>query len=181
MKTYFTADLHFGHRKIIELCNRPFNSIEEHDEALIEYWNKIVKKEDEVFILGDFALSPFEYARKIRFKLNGRIFYIEGNHDKIASKLKDTFKWYKQTCLIKREDTTIWLSHYPHMSWPKSIHGSYHLYGHVHGRNSGSEEVLNRLMYDVGVDKNQYSPVSLEKIKIILDTRKAINSGILYQ
>lgn len=53
------------------------------------------------------------------------------------------------------------------MSWYKSNHGSLHLHGHIHSK--GDE--YNREMresgirrYDVGVDANNYEPVSLEEI-----------------
>lgn len=52
---YYTADLHFGHANIIKLCHRPFASIEEMDEKLIEKWNNKVKNGDTVYIVGDFA------------------------------------------------------------------------------------------------------------------------------
>ena len=50
---YFTSDLHLGHRNIISLQYRPFESVEEMDRALIDNFNSVVKKNDTVFILGD--------------------------------------------------------------------------------------------------------------------------------
>ena len=50
---YYVSDLHFGHKNILEMCKRPFSSIEEMDEQLVENWNKRVKKNDRVYILGD--------------------------------------------------------------------------------------------------------------------------------
>ena len=32
---FFTSDTHFGHKNILNFCHRPFDSIEEHDQALI--------------------------------------------------------------------------------------------------------------------------------------------------
>lgn len=53
---FFTSDLHFGHEKIIKACRRPFSSVEEMNGKLVENWNATVGAQDEVYILGDFAL-----------------------------------------------------------------------------------------------------------------------------
>ena len=45
---YYVSDLHIGHEKIIKVCNRPFNSLEEMNNALIANWNAKVKPNDEV-------------------------------------------------------------------------------------------------------------------------------------
>ena len=60
MGVFFTADQHFGHKSIIEYCNRPFSDVEEMNEALIENWNKTVDNNDKIFVLGDFALGSSE-------------------------------------------------------------------------------------------------------------------------
>ena len=69
---YFTSDLHFGHENCIRLCNRPFTSIEEMDELLIQNWNRKVTGNDKVYILGDFIYRskkpPEEYLRRLRGK-----------------------------------------------------------------------------------------------------------------
>ena len=45
---YFIADPHFGHTNILQLSNRPFNTIQEHDGTLIKNWNNVVKPTDEI-------------------------------------------------------------------------------------------------------------------------------------
>ena len=79
---FFTSDLHLGHRNIIRLCNRPFSSIDEMDEYLIEKWNKKVTNADTVYILGDLMFRnekpPEEYLRQLR----GKKHLIIGNHDR---------------------------------------------------------------------------------------------------
>jgi calcineurin-like phosphoesterase family protein len=54
-KTWFIADTHFGHASILRFCSRPWQSIEDHDQALIELWNSVVAPGDTIFHLGDFA------------------------------------------------------------------------------------------------------------------------------
>src|ERR1017187_8378616 len=57
MATWFTADQHFGHKRIIELSGRPFGSVEEMNEAVVDRWNAVVAPDDLVWVLGDFALG----------------------------------------------------------------------------------------------------------------------------
>ena len=54
---WFTADLHLGHRAILRLANRPFSSIDQHDETIIENINKLVKSGDDLYILGDISFN----------------------------------------------------------------------------------------------------------------------------
>ena len=48
MTTWFTSDLHFGHKNIIKYCRRPWATTAEMDAALIENWNAVVGKDDDV-------------------------------------------------------------------------------------------------------------------------------------
>ncbi len=91
-KTHFVADTHWAHQAVLGLrlgLNRPFATIEEHDEALIANWNAAVGREDTVWHLGDFCYRcPEPRAREIFARLNGRRrFLVRGNHDKIGSRL----------------------------------------------------------------------------------------------
>ena len=81
-KIYFTADTHFGHTNIIRYCGRPFETKEEHDRVLIENWNNKVQPQDVVYHLGDFGFGTPDDLRKIAAKLQGKIHFIRGNHDK---------------------------------------------------------------------------------------------------
>ena len=55
-KIWLIGDTHFDHANIIKYCSRPFGSVEEMEEILIQNWNKVVGEEDKVFMIGDFAL-----------------------------------------------------------------------------------------------------------------------------
>ena len=48
MKYFFTSDSHFHHANIIKYCNRPFSSVEEMNQVMIERWNEVVKPDDVV-------------------------------------------------------------------------------------------------------------------------------------
>ena len=169
---FFTADTHFSHANIIKHCNRPWVNIDEHNEKLIEKWNNIVSKKSMVYLLGDFAMIPkdpniprMKLYRKLRFRLNGKIILIKGNHDHMSQEMYDCFtKVYDFGTDIKIDKIPITLCHYPMRSWNKSCHGAGHLFGHVHGR---LEKVNTGMSFDVGVDVSEwnYSPVPWELVQ----------------
>lgn len=78
---YVIADLHFGDPNIIKFENRPFGSVDEMNEELIEKWNCVVDNEDTVFILGDFSVYVDDRAHDIVEQLKGKKILIKGNHD----------------------------------------------------------------------------------------------------
>lgn len=77
---FVISDTHFGHKKILEFepLLRPFASIEEHDETLVERWNDVVRHKDTVWHLGDVSFSK---DISILGRLNGRKMLVMGNHD----------------------------------------------------------------------------------------------------
>ena len=93
---YFTSDLHFSHYNIIKYCNRPFESVDKMNNILINNWNKIVKENDEVYILGDITLGDNE---KYLNRLKGSKYLIKGNHDKIRT--HENLKWVKDYYELK--------------------------------------------------------------------------------
>ena len=156
---YFTSDLHMGHANILKYCNRPFNDVHHMNKTLIDNYNSVVNQDSIVYILGDFAFKHKGEAQKYFDRLNGNKFLIKGNHDN-----KDTCGlgwggvWDLKT--IDVEGQSIVLCHFPMRTWDKSHHGSYHLFGHVHGRLPPYG-----LSFDVGVDAWNYFPVSFEQVK----------------
>src|SRR6516162_5076939 len=55
---WFTADFHLGHRNIIRYCNRPCDSVEAMNSAILERLNGAVKANDVLYFLGDFCIVP---------------------------------------------------------------------------------------------------------------------------
>lgn len=156
---YFTSDTHFGHSKVIDFCNRPFSSVEEMDETLIQNWNKTVGKKDTIYHLGDFSFKPEKYVSR----LNGTIILIMGGHDRI-NKVKNLFSDVFQSKTIKYNKNIIVLSHFCYRVWDRSHYNSWHLYGHSHG----SLPPIGKSM-DVGVDCNNFTPVLINQIETIME------------
>lgn len=61
-QVFLTADTHFFHKKILEFerAARPFSSVEEMNEVLIDNWNSVVTKRDTVWHLGDVCFGKVE-------------------------------------------------------------------------------------------------------------------------
>ncbi len=86
MEIYVISDTHFNHKNIIDYCNRPFKDIDEMNNTIIYNWNRIVKKDDIVYHLGDFFLGSKFDLKDIVDRLNGAIYLIRGNHDRLTVK-----------------------------------------------------------------------------------------------
>ena len=158
---YFTSDTHFNHDSIRKHCNRPWDSVEEMDKALIDNWNKCINPGDTVYHLGDFAFGGHEIVKNYRNKLNGKVHLILGNHDyrNRIHNIEDLFSSTNNMLTLKYNHEKIVLCHYPMRSWDSSCHGSYQLYGHSHGLI----EPIGKQM-DVGVDANGYMPLSITQV-----------------
>ena len=165
-KTWFTADTHLGHANIIKHCNRPFAGAEEMDAALIATWNAVVRKDDDIWHLGDFAYrsakAPADYLRR----LNGRKHLIWGNHDTEQSRTATGWVSSQAYAEITVEGTRVVLFHYGMRTWRGVGRGTLHLYGHSHGRLPGDRQCC-----DAGVDAWDYRPVMLREIQAFLKTQ----------
>ena len=83
---YFTADTHFFHSNIIRMGNRPFQSMEEMNQALIQNWNAKVSDNDDIYILGDLTLKGPSLTNELLRQLRGRKYLIRGNHDRFVDR-----------------------------------------------------------------------------------------------
>lgn len=140
MKVFFTSDLHLGHENVIGFDKRPFSSVEEMDNELIERWNNKVGKGDLVYVLGDMIWkTSTNEAHKIIQKLNGQIILIKGNHDRFLhnSLVKNTLagiKDFDDICveLENGNKRRVILSHYFMPFYIGARNGAIHLHGHAH-------------------------------------------------
>lgn len=178
---WFTSDTHFNHANIIKFCNRPFKDIKEHDEVLIENWNNRVGKDDLVFHLGDFCFGGSYEWNKYLDALNGKIILIIGNHDRknLRQGYITKFEFVTPQMQITIGKQSIYLNHMPFLCYAGSWRNVWQLFGHVHsGPNSNKDgidiprlEYLYPLQYDVGVDNNDFVPISYQEIKAKIDSQ----------
>lgn len=156
VRKFYISDTHFNHANILGMQPRPFSTIAEHDETMIQRWNVAVGPDDIVYHLGDFALALNDPARirEIFSRLNGRKYLVYGNHDvrrdgDIHPTIID-LNWAARPealMFIKDEGQHVVLSHYAQRAWQGHLRGHWHFYGHAHGRL----ESVGRSR-DVGVD-----------------------------
>jgi len=177
--TWFTADFHLGHANIIRYCSRPFATAEEMDQAILEQLNTSVKHNDVLYFWGDFCMGSHMQVLAYRRRIHcNKIFAVPGNHDKQARKLKEEFYWLDSLAEVSSHSQLIVLCHYALRTWNRSNRGSWHLYGHSHGR---LPEAPNALSMDVGVDTHNFRPWHYDEIADIMRkkaiTREASNSS----
>ena len=166
---YYIGDLHFGHNNILRFDNRPFADTDEMDRALIEYWNKRVKDDDDVYILGDFAYRntrPEEYYLK---QLRGRKHLIVGNHDdKLLADEKAVSHLVSIDKMLNLNDCGkhICLCHFPLADWDGMFKRHYHIYAHIHCRTDGAYRYMRTLpnALNAGCMINGYMPVTFGEL-----------------
>ncbi len=158
-KIYIISDMHFGHANIIKYGNRPFKDKYEMDEVITSNWNKVIKKEYYVFVLGDVSLYGKDRTKEIISKLNGRKYLIMGNHDRSKS-----IKYWLEVgfeCISKYPvciDEFYWFSHEP--MYLNSYMPYINIHGHMHSNIIDSNQY-----YNVSVERIGYKPIDFDIIK----------------
>jgi len=172
MAIWFTADTHFGHQRIIDLCARPLDNVEAMDDLLIKNWNLKVAPDDIIYHLGDVSAHSTRPISDYLSRLNGCKILIRGNHDNdeiCAAPQWDNVYDYLEIDLDLTTDLQkpykLVLFHYPIADWNGYQYGkSIHLHGHCHGRTPTTKRRC-----DVGVDQWGFTPVRFEDIKARMD------------
>jgi len=160
MATFFTADTHFGHGGALGLFRRPFASVRDMDEAMIQRWNQTVDPADEVWHLGDFAVRrPADEMARILEALHGEVHLVAGNNDRRKTTSLPGFASVQHYAELKIEGVRLVLCHYPFRSWRRMAKGAIDLHGHSHGRLKPMPRQV-----DVGVDVWDFRPISLDQI-----------------
>jgi calcineurin-like phosphoesterase family protein len=158
MALFFTADTHFGDHRTINVHRRPFSSVSEMDQALVEAWNALVGEEDEVWHLGDVARRASDVSAVLS-RLNGKKHLVRGNNDSVATGEAAGWASVQDYAELKIDERLLVLCHYPFRTWNGQHRRALNLHGHSHGK-------LMPLLrqHDVGVDAQGYRPVALEDL-----------------
>ncbi|WP_400203265.1 metallophosphoesterase [Methanomethylophilus alvi] len=167
---YYIADTHFGDERIIGYCDRPFATVEEMTETIINRWNSVVDANDDVYIVGDFACGDISNLKEIIDSLNGRKYLIPGNHDECwmnDGNYRSLINMMNVIDHVVDGENEVILCHYPLCAFDGSLSGAFHVYGHVHNNiNEPNYAILGKLKnsYNAGVDVNDFFPRSLEQL-----------------
>lgn len=181
--TFFTSDLHFGHTNILKYEDRPWDTVEEMNEGLIDNWNATVPPEGRTYVIGDFIMGKHAENLSIIKRLNGKKILIAGNHDKCWGGHKDFAKhklkyvdagiyWMADTTSAVFNSERVILCHFPKratMTKYDTKFEKYHqttdttlLHGHVH--SAWKVDAANKQI-NVGTDVWDFKPVSLEELE----------------
>lgn len=191
-KIWISSDLHMTHGNNIKGTSkwndtskcRPFNTVEEHDNTIINNINQVIEPEDVFYILGDFCVGSMESIQKkkieaYRYYRNlikcEHIYYIRGNHSPSLKEFheleKPIFESVHEYLEIRYKKSFICLFHYRMATWNSMSHGSYHCYGHSH-----STGIYGRSM-DIGVDSNNFKPWLLDDVIEKLKSNEILKEG----
>lgn len=150
---WVTSDLHFYHKRIMDFCKatRPWASVDEMNEGLMDSLHSTVKKNDTLYLLGDISFGNAEQSLEIAKSLPGQVKYLVlGNHD-THLKGQEVGKYFNhRACIMEHKlfGHKVVMCHYPMLRWNRCQYGSLHLFGHQHGNDIGAK---GRCM-DVGWD-----------------------------
>lgn len=166
---YYISDLHFGHRSAIDFDSRPFSDVEEMDRVLIENWNSRVTKNDQVYILGDFAFhneKPYSWYLE---QLAGQKHLIIGNHDRKLLKDSEAMSHFVSVdhyLEVTDEKKRIILSHYPIAEWRGFHRESWQIYGHIHSRTDATYQYMKQFdrVLNAAACINNYIPASFNEL-----------------
>ena len=163
--SFIIADLHLSHRNIITFKRddgtplRDFKTIEEHDETLIENWNKVVKPTDRVYNLGDTVINRRALPMLKRF--NGRQKLIRGNHD--IFKLKDYEGYFDNIMGVEVKSDMI-LSHIPLARDCITSRFRVNVHGHLHYRNMNDPAY-----FCVSAERINFTPIAMEDLRVLIN------------
>jgi calcineurin-like phosphoesterase family protein len=168
---------------------RGFDDVSAHDQMILTRLRESLAADDELWILGDVGKANVSTIRLLRDRIPcERVHIVLGNHDERSKFVSvggfATVEYYDEVGKDIRDGYKFVMSHYPMLDWNRAMQGSYMLHGHIHslplaprpvpgaarvhgeGWQGYNEEcrASRRRRFDVGVDANDYRPVSAADI-----------------
>jgi len=168
--TWFIADTHNGDEPMCRYESspgvklRPWSTIQEMDEGLLERWNSVVKPEDRVYVLGDVgrkaSLPFFDRAHGVKN-------LVDGNHDDLETKVYlRHFKWVRAFRVLP--EFGFFLTHIPvhpdclNPKWGVNVHG----HTHANGIRNDPRYVC------VSVEQIDFTPIHADELMARIARRK---------
>ncbi|GEM_PF-481163 len=159
-RVFIISDTHFDHQNIIDYCHRPFRSLGEMNAAMVANWNRVVGKQDEVYLVGDLALGkdPKRISKWLA-RLNGKVTIIRGDHDKPESGVR-----LLEKMKIRHAGINFMLVHEPENA-PKKWNG-WVIHGHHHNNDLVNFPLVHHVnrTVNVGAELLDYTPISLDEL-----------------
>jgi calcineurin-like phosphoesterase family protein len=151
---------------------RPFESLEDMNEGIVNGINSVVEPNDWLIHLGDWSFGGFEKIAEFRSQINCKnIVLIIGNHDHHIEKDKEGVRrlfshvaHYEELKVAQTNSSEKFiLCHYPIISWNGQHHGTRMLHGHQHLK--GESRVTQTDRMDVGICGNpEFRPYHIEEV-----------------
>ena len=170
---YMASDLHFGHDRDFIYGPRGFNSIEEHDRAIIKNWNEIITPNDTVYVLGDLMLGDNTKGMNKISQLNGIINIVIGNHDtdsrlELYSDFGKNIAQIEYAYRLKYNKYSFFLTHYPTLTANiddgKTLKRKViNICGHIHTKDKFIDWDKG-CIYHAELDATNMRPISIEEI-----------------
>ena len=179
---WFTSDMHYWHKNILKYADRPFSTIEDMNEALIERHNAVVTPHDFVLVVGDCFFGSYDLAKGIMDRLNGRKGLVRGNHDRSARKMLELgFEFVVDELMINIAGKPVRVNHLPYWNdgrrgderyddrfkklRPQRVRGEALIHGHTH-----TDQQRDGNMIHVGVDAWGYYPVRMKDVRQLVQS-----------
>lgn len=163
---FFISDMHLDHENIMKFGQRKFDSIEEHNEALVGSWNAVVTRRDLVWVLGDVAFSV--ESLKLFDRMSGRKRLILGNHDTFDTQVY--LKYFERVQAFEKRYGGLVMTHIPihpqemaYRNWVTNVHG------HIH---DPAKDIMHPKYINVNVDIVGMIPISLEQLRTKIDLKR---------
>lgn len=166
MNIWVISDTHFFHYNILSFKNRegelirPFSTVKEMNDLMVENWNAVVKDEDIIYHLGDLYFGSLNCMKDLMKQLKGRKRLIVGNHDNIKVISRERFFQKIQMWRMFPEFGLL-LTHVPVHNSTLEIKGIVNVHGHTHCNPSPTEKHIN-----VCVEATNYAPINIEDLRI---------------